>query len=84
MFTDVADHFPDRARADGRYYAIDFTLAEIKSLKVTEGFSLDDQKGNEVAGYPTRFPMWQSDFRVTTFAEEIELIQRLKQDARTL
>ncbi|EAP96470.1 glycerophosphodiester phosphodiesterase [Vibrio splendidus] len=74
--TDVADRFPDRARADGRYYAIDFTLAEIKSLKVTEGFNLDEQ-GKRVAGYPTRFPMWQSDFRVATFAEEIELIQGL-------
>ncbi|MFA0710797.1 glycerophosphodiester phosphodiesterase [Vibrio splendidus] len=74
--TDVADRFPDRARADGRYYAIDFTLAEIKSLKVTEGFNLDDQ-GNRVAGFPARFPMWQSDFRVATFAEEIELIQGL-------
>lgn len=74
--TDVADRFPTRARADGRYYAIDFTLAEIKSLKVTEGFNLDDQ-GNRVAGFPTRFPMWQSDFRVATFAEEIELIQGL-------
>ncbi|MEZ8404691.1 glycerophosphodiester phosphodiesterase [Vibrio splendidus] len=74
--TDVADRFPTRARADGRYYAIDFTLAEIKSLKVTEGFNLDDQ-GNRVAGFPARFPMWQSDFRVATFAEEIELIQGL-------
>lgn len=35
--TDVAERFPDRAREDGRYYAIDFTLAEIKSLRVTEG-----------------------------------------------
>ncbi len=35
--TDVAERFPGRARADGRYYAIDFTLAEIKSLRVTEG-----------------------------------------------
>ncbi|VEA71225.1 Glycerophosphoryl diester phosphodiesterase precursor [Serratia rubidaea] len=26
--TDVAKRFPDRARKDGRYYAIDFTLAE--------------------------------------------------------
>jgi glycerophosphoryl diester phosphodiesterase len=33
--TDVADRFPDRARKDGRYYAIDFTLDEIKSLKVS-------------------------------------------------
>ncbi|MCT7144116.1 glycerophosphodiester phosphodiesterase family protein, partial [Salmonella enterica] len=34
--TDVADRFPDRARKDGRYYAIDFTLDEIKSLKFTD------------------------------------------------
>jgi len=32
--TDVAARFPDRKRADGHYYAIDFTLAEIKSLNV--------------------------------------------------
>ncbi|GLR03396.1 glycerophosphoryl diester phosphodiesterase [Vibrio hyugaensis] len=74
--TDVAERFPERARKDGRYYAIDFTLAEIKSLRVTEGFNIDD-KGNKVAGYPTRFPMWKSDFTVPTFAEEIELIQGL-------
>ncbi len=46
--TDVAERFPNRARADGRYYAIDFTLAEIKTLRVTEGFDIDAQ-GNEVA-----------------------------------
>lgn len=44
--TDVAERFPNRARADGRYYAIDFTLAEIKTLRVTEGFDIDAQ-GNE-------------------------------------
>ena len=38
--TDVAERFPQRARKDGRYYAIDFTLAEIKSLNFTEGFKL--------------------------------------------
>ncbi len=32
--------FPDWARKDGRYYAIDFTLDEIKSLKFTEGFDI--------------------------------------------
>ncbi|GAA5644927.1 glycerophosphodiester phosphodiesterase [Vibrio proteolyticus] len=74
--TDVAERFPDRAREDGRYYAIDFTLAEIKTLRVTEGFNLDD-KGNKVAGFPDRFPMWKSDFTVPTLAEEIELIQGL-------
>lgn len=52
--TDVAERFPNRARADGRYYAIDFTLAEIKTLRVTEGFDIDAQ-GNEVAYFPDRF-----------------------------
>ncbi|AQP37672.1 glycerophosphodiester phosphodiesterase [Vibrio anguillarum] len=74
--TDVAERFPDRARGDGRYYAIDFTLAEIKSLRVTEGFNIDD-KGNKTAGFPNRFPLWKSDFTVPTLAEEIELIQGL-------
>ncbi len=55
-----AERFPDRAREDGRYYAIDFTLAEIKSLRVTEGFKLDEQ-GNKVAGYQ-HASSWQSDF----------------------
>jgi glycerophosphoryl diester phosphodiesterase len=74
--TDVAERFPNRARADGRYYAIDFTLAEIKTLRVTEGFDIDAQ-GNKVAGFPDRFPLWKGDFTVPTLAEEIELIQGL-------
>lgn len=54
--TDVAERFPDRARKDGRYYAIDFTLPEIKSLKFTEGFDID-KEGKKVQSYPGRFPM---------------------------
>ncbi|OLY44075.1 glycerophosphoryl diester phosphodiesterase [Bartonella apis] len=73
--TDVADRFPDRARKDGRYYAIDFTLAEIKSLKFSEGFTIEN--GKKVQTFPDRFPMGKSDFRVHTFEEEIEFIQGL-------
>ncbi len=73
--TDVADRFPDRARKDGRYYAIDFTLAEIKSLKFSEGFTIEN--GKKVQTFPGRFPMGKSDFRVHTFEEEIEFIQGL-------
>lgn len=73
--TDVAERFPNRARKDGRYYAIDFTLDEIKSLKFTEGFDIVD--GKQVQSYPNRFPMGKSDFRVHTFQEEIEFIQGL-------
>src|SRR5690625_3479102 len=34
--TDVKERFPDRKREDGRYYAIDFTLEELKQLNLTE------------------------------------------------
>ena len=71
--TDVADKFPDRARKDGRYYVMDFTLDEIKSLNFTEGFNIVD--GNRVQGYPDRFPMFTSTFKIHTFEEEIEFIQ---------
>ncbi|WP_345829796.1 glycerophosphodiester phosphodiesterase [Erwinia sp. HDF1-3R] len=73
--TDVAERYPDRARSDGRYYAIDFTLAEIKGLKFTEGFSI--KNGKKAQTFPGRFPMGKSDFRVHTFEEEIEFIQGL-------
>lgn len=73
--TDVAEKFPDRARADGRYYVIDFDLAEIKSLNFTEGFNVVD--GKRVQSYPNRFPMFTSTFKIHTFAEEIEFIQGL-------
>lgn len=42
--TDVATRFPDRKRADGRFYAIDFTFAEIKTLKVNERIDLKTGK----------------------------------------
>ena len=34
--TDVAQRFPGRARADGRFYAIDFDIQEIRQLRVHE------------------------------------------------
>ncbi|MGY5956180.1 glycerophosphodiester phosphodiesterase [Kosakonia sp. BK9b] len=73
--TDVATRFPVRARKDGRYYAIDFTLDEIRSLKFTEGFELEN--GKKVQVFPGRFPMGKSDFRIHTFEEEIEFVQGL-------
>ena len=73
--TDVAERFPGRAREDGRYYAVDFDLAEIRQLRATEGFRLVD--GERRQGYANRFPLGQSSFNVPTFAEEIELIQGL-------
>ncbi len=73
--SNVATIFPGRARDDGRYYAIDFTLAEIQQLSVTERFERRD--GETTAVFPERFPLNRSTFRVHTFAEEIELVQGL-------
>jgi glycerophosphoryl diester phosphodiesterase len=71
--TDVAERFPDRIRDDGRYYAIDFTLAEVRQLQASEGFGIEN--GEKVQSYGNRFPMGESTFSVPTLAEEIELIQ---------
>ncbi|AWK43696.1 glycerophosphodiester phosphodiesterase [Photorhabdus laumondii subsp. laumondii] len=73
--TDVANKFPNRARQDGRYYAIDFTLSEIKSLKFTEGFDIKNDR--QIQNFSNRFPIWKSDFRIHTFQEEIEFVQGL-------
>lgn len=70
--TDVAQVFPERNRTeDSHYYAIDFTLAEIKQLKVSERF----YPNTSSAQYPDRFPQWKSHFSLSTLEERIELIQ---------
>ena len=71
--TNVATQFPNRKRDDGRYYAIDFTLAEIKSLIAFE--RIDLKTGGQV--FPNRFPSGASTFRVPTLEEELELIAGL-------
>lgn len=73
--TDVAEKFPNRARKDGRYYVIDFTLDEIRTLNFMEGFTV--KNGKKVQDYPDRFPMGKSKFEIHTFEEEIEFIQGL-------
>jgi glycerophosphoryl diester phosphodiesterase len=71
--TDVARRFPDRARADGRWYAIDFSLAEIRSLRLHE--RLDLATGQPV--FPERFPAEADLFRIHTLEEELSLIRGL-------
>ncbi|GEP44824.1 glycerophosphoryl diester phosphodiesterase [Brevifollis gellanilyticus] len=71
--TDVAEKFPARHRDNGRYYALDFTLAELKTLNATERF--DVKTGKQV--YPNRFPKGQGTFRIPTLEEELQLIQGL-------
>ena len=71
--TDVARRFPDRKRADGRYYALDFTASELKQLQVTERMNL--KTGRPV--YPGRFPAGQSTFHLSTLEDELQLIRGL-------
>jgi glycerophosphoryl diester phosphodiesterase len=71
--TDVAKKFPGRQRADGRFYALDFTVAELKQLHVTERFNPKTGK----AAFPKRFPGGVGSFQVVTLEEEIQFIQAL-------
>ncbi|MBK8037111.1 MAG: glycerophosphodiester phosphodiesterase [Verrucomicrobiaceae bacterium] len=73
--SDVAKRFPDRKRADGRYYALDFTLAELRQLSMHE--RLDHKTGKQA--YPKRFPATTGGFRILTLDEELELIAGLNQ-----
>ena len=71
--TDVAKKFPGRQRADGRFYALDFSVAELKQLNVTERFNPKTGK----AAFPKRFPVGVGSFQVVTLEEEIQFIQAL-------
>ena len=73
--TDVATVFPQRARADGRYYAIDFSLAELKTLSVHERIDLE----TAAAVYPQRYPIaGAAQFRIPTLSEELEFVAGLR------
>jgi len=74
--TDVATRFPKRARGDGSFYAIDFTLDEIRQLRVHER-GWRDQNGRHSAFYPKRFPPHPGLFQIPTLEEEIALIDGL-------
>lgn len=69
--TDVALKFPQRSRDDGRFYAFDFTLKELKTLTVHERKTLEGQQV-----YPKRY-QGSSSFTIPTFEEIIELINQL-------
>jgi glycerophosphoryl diester phosphodiesterase len=79
--TDVAARFPGRARADSRYYAIDFSWPELRSLAVRERF--DPVTGKAV--FPGRFPDNGGPFRLCTLEEQLRLIEarRLMQSQGT-
>lgn len=71
--TNVATAFPGRARKDGKFYVIDFDVAELKSLQVHE--RTDPKTGK--ARFEGRPSMTPENLHVATLSEEIEVIQGL-------
>lgn len=65
--TDAAARFPGRQRKDGHWYAIDFTLEEIRSLRVF---------GRVPAAERDKLPF----FRVPTLEELIQLVQYMNKN----
>lgn len=73
--TDVEERYPHRAREDGRWYALDFTLEELRKLSVHER---TDNKGNPV--FANRYQGNHAQFRIATLDEHIELIVQLNRE----
>jgi glycerophosphoryl diester phosphodiesterase len=71
--TDVALRFPDRRRADGRHYVVDFDLEELRTLRIAERRA----PGSFLAKYPQRFPADVSILRIATLDEELALVKGL-------
>lgn len=71
--TDVKSKFPDRKRPDGRWYAIDFTLAELKQLNVHERWEV----GTEKPAFSKRFPAKTPTLQIPTFLDMLDLVQGL-------
>ena len=70
--TDVAERFPGRARADGRFYARDFDTVELKQLRAWERMNEDG-----TAVFPDRFPAKSGEFQLHTLSEELRFIRHL-------
>jgi len=62
--TDVATRFPERKRPDGHWYTIDFTLAELKQLRVVGRVNAGER--DAMQGY-----------QIATLDELVLLVQRL-------
>jgi glycerophosphoryl diester phosphodiesterase len=71
--TNVAEVFADRRRSDGHWYVWDFTLAELRTLNVTERRTANRAWKDR----GTRFPLESGRFRISTLEEHLQLIQGL-------
>lgn len=68
--TDVKKVFPSRSRKDGRYYAIDFTLTELKTLRANHRIKI--KSGKPAIG--TRVPIKNSPYKIPTLDEFIQTV----------
>ncbi|MDO6567126.1 glycerophosphodiester phosphodiesterase [Alteromonas sp. 1_MG-2023] len=76
--TNVEQVFPNRAREDGRFYALDFTLAELRTLQVHERAN---NNGEQV--FTKRYTGNIANFTVATLEEHYELITQLNREFNT-
>lgn len=71
--TNIATVFPDRKRPDNHWHVMDFTLAELRQLRLTERRSTSRPWKDQ----GTRFPLEVGWFRISTLSEHLALIQGL-------
>lgn len=71
--TNVAERYPERRRADGRFYTVDFDVAELRQLDICER----RRHGTNDSVYPARFPQGMKGLRIATLDEELELVHGL-------
>lgn len=74
--SDVRDRYPERARADGRCYVIDFELAELETL------SFGERRGPDHGTllYPGRFSVPEVRFGIVSLRRELSLIGELNRE----
>lgn len=76
--TDVAARFPNRGRADGHFYAVDFDYEEIAQLNVHERTVADENDSTvQRQLFADRFPATRGRFGVATLQDELDLIAGL-------
>lgn len=73
LSTNVETVFPQRRRNDGKFYVVDFTLAELRQLSIHERHNAF---GRQL--FAQRYK-GKSHFSISTFAEHVELIRHLNE-----
>ena len=75
--TNVEEVFPEKKNKKGKYQVIDFTLNEIKLLKVHERSS----RSGKNAAFPQRFPIDYQLFEIPTLDNMINLVKGLSKSS---